>query len=60
MTPRIVASALFLSAMLLLPTSMASAELSGACVKDAKAQCPGVIPGGGKIRSVSGAKWTQS
>ena len=54
MTPRIVASALFLSAMLLLPTSMASAELSGACVKDAKAQCPGVIPGGGKIRECLG------
>jgi hypothetical protein len=29
---------------------MASAELSGACLKDAKAQCPGVEPGGGKIR----------
>ena len=41
---------LFLSAMLLLPSSMASAELSGACLKDAKALCPGVEPGGGKIR----------
>ena len=50
MTTRIVASALFLSAMLLLPPSMASAELSGACLKDAKAECPGVTPGGGKIR----------
>jgi hypothetical protein len=29
---------------------MASAELAGACLKDAKAQCPGVEPGGGKIR----------
>ena len=42
MTTRIVTSALFLSAMLLLPPSMASAELSGACLKDAKALCPGV------------------
>ena len=50
MTTRIVTSALFLSAMLLLPSSMASAELSGACLKDAKALCPGVVPGGGKIR----------
>ena len=37
-------------AMLLLPWSMASAEMTGACVNDAKAQCPGVQPGGGKIR----------
>ena len=36
--------------MLLLPPSMASAELAGACLKDAKAMCPGVEPGGGKIR----------
>ena len=52
MTTRFVAttSALFLSAMLLLSPSMASAELSGACLKDAKALCPGVVPGGGKIR----------
>ena len=50
MTTRIAASSLFLAAMLLLPSSMASAELSGACLKDAKAQCPGVTPGGGKIR----------
>ena len=52
MTTRVVAitSALFLAAMLLLPPSMASAELSGACLKDAKALCPGVVPGGGKIR----------
>jgi hypothetical protein len=35
--------------MLLLPPSMASAEL-GACLNDAKAQCPGVEPGGGKIK----------
>ena len=41
---------LFLAAMLLLPPSMASAELAGACLKDAKAMCPGVEPGGGKIR----------
>ena len=46
-----VTSSLFLgTAMLLLPPSMASAELTGACLKDAKALCPGVQPGGGKIR----------
>ena len=52
MTTRVVAitSSLSLAALLLLPSSMASAELSGACLKDAKAQCPGVQPGGGKIR----------
>ena len=52
MTPRIaVTSSLCLAAMLLLPASMASSvELTGACLKDAKAQCPGVQPGGGKIR----------
>ena len=49
MTTRIAASALFLAAMLVLP-SMASAELTGACLTDAKAMCPGVQPGGGKIR----------
>ena len=44
-------SSLFLAAMLLLPSSMASsAELTGACLKDAKALCPGVTPGGGKIK----------
>ena len=37
-------------AMLLLPCSMASAEVTGACVSDAKAQCAGVQPGGGRIR----------
>jgi hypothetical protein len=36
--------------MLLFPSSMASAELTGACLKDAKALCAGVQPGGGKIR----------
>ncbi len=53
MTTRIAfISPLFLGvlAILLLPPSMASAELAGACLKDAKAQCPGVEPGGGKIR----------
>ena len=39
-----------LASLLLLPSSMASAELAGACLKDAKAMCPGVVPGGGKIR----------
>ena len=52
MTPRIaVTSSLCLAAMLLLPASMASSiELTGACLKDAKAQCPDVQPGGGKIK----------
>ena len=52
MTTRVVAisSSLALAAMLLLSPSMASAELAGACLKDAKAKCPGVEPGGGKIR----------
>ena len=51
MTPRIaITSSLVLAAMLWLPCSMASAELTGACLKDAKAQCPGVQPGGGKIK----------
>jgi hypothetical protein len=52
MTTRIAfTSSLFLAAMLLLPSSMASsAELTGACLKDAKAQCAGVEPGGGKIK----------
>ena len=44
-----ITSSIFLAIMLLLP-SMASAELAGACLKDAKAMCPGVTPGGGKIR----------
>ena len=52
MTARIaVFSSLCLAAMLLLPASMASSvELTGACLKDAKALCPGVQAGGGKIR----------
>ena len=51
MTKRIaITSSLILGIGLLLPTSMASAELAGACLKDAKAMCPGVEPGGGKIR----------
>ena len=51
MTMRIaITSSLLLAAVLLLPPSMASAELAGACLKDAKALCPGVTPGGGKIR----------
>ena len=44
-----ITSSVFLAAMLLLP-SMASAELTGACLSDAKKLCPGVEPGGGKIR----------
>ena len=52
MTARIaVFSSLCLAAMLLLPASMASSvELTGACLKDAKAQCPGVQAGGGEIK----------
>ena len=46
-----ITSSLFLTAMLLLPSSMASsAEVTGACLKDAKAQCPGVQAGGGEIK----------
>src|SRR6476620_6454412 len=52
MTVRIAfTSSLFLAAILLLPSSMASSlELTGACLKDAKAQCPGVQAGGGQIK----------
>ena len=52
MTTRItITSSLFLGvAMLLLPSSMASAEVTGACLSDAKKLCPGVQAGGGKIR----------
>jgi Cysteine rich repeat len=51
MTTRIATSSLFLGiAMLLLPCSMASAELTGACASSAKLLCAGVQPGGGKIR----------
>ena len=45
-----VASTLLLAAILVLPSFMASAEVSGACLSDAKALCAGVQPGGGKIR----------
>ena len=52
MTRRIaITSSIFLVAMLLLPSSLASsAEVTGACLKDAKAQCPGVQAGGGEIK----------
>jgi hypothetical protein len=52
MTTRVaITSSIFLTAMLLLPSSMASsAEVTGACLKDAKAQCPGVQAGGGEIK----------
>ena len=52
MTTRIaVTSSLVLAAMLLLPSSMASSvEVTGACLKDAKAQRPGVQAGGGQIK----------
>jgi hypothetical protein len=45
-----VTSPLFLVTMLLLPSSMASAEMTGACLGDAKSLCAGIQPGGGKIR----------
>ena len=50
MTRIAITSSLVLAAMLLLPSMASSVELTGACLKDAKAQCPGVEPGGGKIR----------
>ena len=52
MTTRVaITSSLVLAAMLLLPSSMASsAEVTGACLKDAKAPCPGVQAGGGQIK----------
>ena len=51
MTTRIATTgSLFLAAMLLLPCSMASAKVTGACLSDAKSLCAGVEPGGGKIR----------
>ena len=50
MTPMPITKSSFLViAMLLLPSSMASAEVTGACLTDAKAKCPGVEAGGGKI-----------
>ena len=49
-TPIATTSSRFIAAMLLLPCSMASAEVTGACLSDAKALCAGVQPGGGKIR----------
>lgn len=45
-------SSLFVGiAMLLLPSAMATAQVTGACLSDAKALCAGVQPGGGKIRA---------
>ena len=50
MTTRIpITSSLFVIAMLL-ACPMASAEVTGACLKDVKAQCAGVQPGGGRIK----------
>ena len=46
----ITSSAFFVISMMLLPCSMASAEVTGACLSDAQAKCPGVVAGGGKIR----------
>jgi hypothetical protein len=50
MTTRIaITSSLFLG-ILLLPCSMASAQVTGACVNDVQAHCAGVQPGGGRIK----------
>lgn len=46
----IAGSPLLFIAVLLFPWSVASAEVTGACMSDAKAQCPGIQAGGGKIR----------
>jgi hypothetical protein len=46
----ITSSPFLVIAMLLLPPSMASAQVAGACLNDAQAQCPGVQAGGGQIR----------
>ena len=35
---------------MLLPSSITSARLVGACLSDAKSQCLGIQPGGGAIR----------
>ena len=44
-------SSLFVGiAMLLLPSAMATAQVTGACLSDAKSLCAGIQPGGGKIR----------
>jgi hypothetical protein len=52
MTTRIpvTCSPFLVIAMLLLPCSMASAKVTGACLSDAHNLCPGVQAGGGKIR----------
>ena len=44
-----ITSSLFVIAILL-ACPMASAEVTGACLKDVKAQCAGVQPGGGRIK----------
>jgi hypothetical protein len=52
MTERIAStsSPFLVIAMLLLPSSIASAEVTGACLSDVQKLCPGVQAGGGKIR----------
>ena len=52
MTTRVAfTSSLFVGiAMLLLPSAMATAKVTGGCLSDAKSLCAGVQPGGGKIR----------
>ena len=46
----VVAAAALLAGVTTIGFTPAQAELAGACLKDAKAMCPGVTPGGGKIR----------
>ena len=47
----VTSSPFLVIAMLLLTCPIASAEVTGACLADAKAQCPGVEAGGGKIKA---------
>jgi hypothetical protein len=52
MTARIaITSSLILAAMLLLQSSIASAEVTGACLSDVKALCPGAQPGADQIKA---------
>jgi len=50
MTTRIPITSSFFVIAMLLACPMASAEVTGACLKDVKAQCAGVQPGGGRIK----------
>src|SRR3954452_7846815 len=46
----VTGSSFVFGVMLLIQGSIASAEVTGACLNDAKTQCPGIQAGGGKIR----------